>query len=162
MAARAWLAARDREGQLHQRLHILNGLHQAPGAIGMLDRAEDLLARDPHRRRYISEDGRPDIVAASRLAGEFQPFAPDRQARTLLLGGTDEGENAIALRRADDGAHPGSRIGRQIRHQGSDAVKRQAQHLVVDRLVQEGTAGRAPMDTGSVMMARSSGGGAVV
>jgi NADPH-dependent curcumin reductase CurA len=39
--ARAWLAARHREGRLHQRLHILNGLHQAPAAIGMLFRSEN-------------------------------------------------------------------------------------------------------------------------
>jgi NADPH-dependent curcumin reductase CurA len=39
--ARAWLAARHREGRLHQRLHILNGLDQAPGAIGMLFRGEN-------------------------------------------------------------------------------------------------------------------------
>jgi NADPH-dependent curcumin reductase CurA len=39
--ARAWLAARHREGQLRQRLHILEGLHHAPGALGMLFRGEN-------------------------------------------------------------------------------------------------------------------------
>jgi NADPH-dependent curcumin reductase len=39
--ARAWLAARHREGRLSQRLHILDGLHQAPGALGMLFRGEN-------------------------------------------------------------------------------------------------------------------------
>jgi len=39
--ARAWLAARHREGQLRQRLHILDGLHLAPGALGMLFRGEN-------------------------------------------------------------------------------------------------------------------------
>jgi NADPH-dependent curcumin reductase len=39
--ARAWLAARHREGRLHQRLHILDGLHHAPGALGMLFRGEN-------------------------------------------------------------------------------------------------------------------------
>jgi NADPH-dependent curcumin reductase len=39
--ARAWLAARHREGRLRQRLHILDGLHHAPGAIGMLFRGEN-------------------------------------------------------------------------------------------------------------------------
>jgi NADPH-dependent curcumin reductase len=39
--ARAWLAARHRAGQLRQRLHILEGLHHAPGALGMLFRGEN-------------------------------------------------------------------------------------------------------------------------
>ena len=39
--ARAWLAARHREGQLRQRLHILDGLHEAPAALGMLFRGEN-------------------------------------------------------------------------------------------------------------------------
>jgi NADPH-dependent curcumin reductase len=39
--ARAWLAARHREGRLHQRLHILDGLHHAPAALGMLFRGEN-------------------------------------------------------------------------------------------------------------------------
>jgi NADPH-dependent curcumin reductase CurA len=39
--ARAWLAARYREGTLHQRLHILDGLDQAPAALGMLFRGEN-------------------------------------------------------------------------------------------------------------------------
>jgi NADPH-dependent curcumin reductase CurA len=39
--ARAWLVARRREGQLRQRLHILDGLHHAPGALGMLFRGEN-------------------------------------------------------------------------------------------------------------------------
>jgi NADPH-dependent curcumin reductase CurA len=34
--ARAWLAARHHEGRLRQRLHILEGLHHAPDALGML------------------------------------------------------------------------------------------------------------------------------
>ena len=40
--ARAWLAARHGEGRLRQRLHILNGLHQAPRALGMLFRGENI------------------------------------------------------------------------------------------------------------------------
>jgi NADPH-dependent curcumin reductase len=40
--ARAWLAARHREGSLRQRLHILDGLHHAPGALGMLFRGENI------------------------------------------------------------------------------------------------------------------------
>jgi NADPH-dependent curcumin reductase len=39
--ARMWLAARHREGRLHQRLHILDGLHHAPEALGMLFRGEN-------------------------------------------------------------------------------------------------------------------------
>jgi NADPH-dependent curcumin reductase len=39
--ARAWLAARHREGRLRQRLHILEGLAQAPSALGMLFRGEN-------------------------------------------------------------------------------------------------------------------------
>jgi len=39
--ARAWLAARHRDGQLSQRLHILDGLHHAPAALGMLFRGEN-------------------------------------------------------------------------------------------------------------------------
>jgi NADPH-dependent curcumin reductase CurA len=39
--ARTWLAARHREGQLQQRLHILEGLHHAPEALGMLFRGEN-------------------------------------------------------------------------------------------------------------------------
>jgi NADPH-dependent curcumin reductase CurA len=39
--ARAWLAARHREGRLRQRLHILDGLHHAPDALGMLFRGEN-------------------------------------------------------------------------------------------------------------------------
>jgi NADPH-dependent curcumin reductase CurA len=39
--ARAWLAARYREGTLQQRLHVLDGLDQAPAALGMLFRGEN-------------------------------------------------------------------------------------------------------------------------
>jgi NADPH-dependent curcumin reductase CurA len=39
--ARAWLAARHHEGRLRQRLHILDGLHHAPAALGMLFRGEN-------------------------------------------------------------------------------------------------------------------------
>jgi len=39
--ARSWLAARHRANQLHQRLHILEGLHQAPNGLGMLFRGEN-------------------------------------------------------------------------------------------------------------------------
>jgi NADPH-dependent curcumin reductase CurA len=39
--ARTWLAARHQQGQLHQRLHILEGLHHAPEALGMLFRGEN-------------------------------------------------------------------------------------------------------------------------
>ena len=39
--ARAWLAARHAEGRLRQRLHMLDGLHHAPGALGMLFRGEN-------------------------------------------------------------------------------------------------------------------------
>jgi NADPH-dependent curcumin reductase CurA len=39
--ARAWLAAQHRDGRLHQRLHILDGLHHAPAALGMLFRGEN-------------------------------------------------------------------------------------------------------------------------
>jgi NADPH-dependent curcumin reductase len=39
--ARAWLAVRHREGRLRQRLHILEGLHHAPAALGMLFRGEN-------------------------------------------------------------------------------------------------------------------------
>jgi NADPH-dependent curcumin reductase CurA len=39
--ARAWLAARHQEGRLRQRLHILDGLHHAPAALGMLFRGEN-------------------------------------------------------------------------------------------------------------------------
>jgi NADPH-dependent curcumin reductase CurA len=39
--ARAWLAARRRDGSLRQRLHVLEGLHQAPVGLGMLFRGEN-------------------------------------------------------------------------------------------------------------------------
>lgn len=39
--ARTWLAARRRDGTLRQRLHVLNGLDQAPAALGMLFRGEN-------------------------------------------------------------------------------------------------------------------------
>jgi NADPH-dependent curcumin reductase CurA len=39
--ARAWLAARLREGRLRQRLHVLEGLEQAPIGLGMLFRGEN-------------------------------------------------------------------------------------------------------------------------
>ena len=40
--ARDWLAARHRAGQLRQRLHVLDGLHDAPRALGMLFRGENI------------------------------------------------------------------------------------------------------------------------
>jgi hypothetical protein len=39
--ARAWLAARLREGRLRQKLHVLEGLDQAPVGLGMLFRGEN-------------------------------------------------------------------------------------------------------------------------
>jgi NADPH-dependent curcumin reductase CurA len=39
--ARAWLASQHRDGRLQQRLHILDGLERAPGALGMLFRGEN-------------------------------------------------------------------------------------------------------------------------
>ena len=39
--ARAWLAARLRDGSLRQRLHVLEGLAQAPIGLGMLFRGEN-------------------------------------------------------------------------------------------------------------------------
>ncbi len=39
--ARTWLAARKRDGSLRQRLHILQGLEQAPLGLGMLFRGEN-------------------------------------------------------------------------------------------------------------------------
>lgn len=39
--ARAWLAARLREGRLTQKLHVLDGLAQAPAGLGMLLRGEN-------------------------------------------------------------------------------------------------------------------------
>lgn len=39
--ARAWLAARHQQGRLRQRLHVLEGLHHAPQALGMLFRGEN-------------------------------------------------------------------------------------------------------------------------
>jgi NADPH-dependent curcumin reductase CurA len=39
--ARAWLAARRRDRSLHQRLHVLEGLSQAPVGLGMLFRGEN-------------------------------------------------------------------------------------------------------------------------
>jgi NADPH-dependent curcumin reductase CurA len=39
--ARTWLAARLREGRLKQRLHVLDGLDQAPLGLGMLFRGEN-------------------------------------------------------------------------------------------------------------------------
>lgn len=40
--ARAWLAARRRDGSLQQRLHVLEGLAQAPQGLGMLFRGENI------------------------------------------------------------------------------------------------------------------------
>jgi NADPH-dependent curcumin reductase CurA len=40
-AARTWLAARLRECNLRQRLHVLEGLEQAPIGLGMLFRGEN-------------------------------------------------------------------------------------------------------------------------
>ena len=39
--ARAWLAARRRDGSLRQKLHVLEGLAQAPAGLGMLFRGEN-------------------------------------------------------------------------------------------------------------------------
>ena len=39
--ARTWLAARRRDGSLRQRLHVLDGLTQAPFGLGMLFRGEN-------------------------------------------------------------------------------------------------------------------------
>jgi NADPH-dependent curcumin reductase CurA len=39
--ARSWLAARRRDGSLRQRLHVLEGLDQAPVGLGMLFRGEN-------------------------------------------------------------------------------------------------------------------------
>lgn len=39
--ARAWLAAQHRAGRLRQRLHILDGLDQAPAALGMVFRGQN-------------------------------------------------------------------------------------------------------------------------
>lgn len=39
--ARTWLAARRRDGSLRQKLHVLNGLEQAPVGLGMLFRGEN-------------------------------------------------------------------------------------------------------------------------
>ncbi len=39
--ARTWLAARHRDGSLQQRLHVLEGLEQAPVGLGMLFRGEN-------------------------------------------------------------------------------------------------------------------------
>ena len=39
--ARTWLAARKRDGSLHQRLHVLDGLQEAPVGLGMLFRGEN-------------------------------------------------------------------------------------------------------------------------
>ncbi len=39
--ARTWLAARLREGTLRQRLHVLEGLDEAPAGLGMLFRGEN-------------------------------------------------------------------------------------------------------------------------
>ncbi len=39
--ARAWLAARLRDGSLRQKLHVLEGLEQAPIGLGMLFRGEN-------------------------------------------------------------------------------------------------------------------------
>lgn len=40
--ARTWLAARRRDGSLRQRLHVLEGLEQAPAGLGMLFRGENI------------------------------------------------------------------------------------------------------------------------
>jgi len=40
--ARAWLAARRRDGSLRQKLHMLDGLEQAPVGLGMLFRGENM------------------------------------------------------------------------------------------------------------------------
>lgn len=54
--ARTWLAARLREGSLRQRLHVLEGLAQAPIGLGMLFRGENMGSwwsashRGPHSR----------------------------------------------------------------------------------------------------------------
>jgi len=39
--ARTWLAARLRDGSLQQKLHVLDGLEQAPVGLGMLFRGEN-------------------------------------------------------------------------------------------------------------------------
>src|SRR6185295_7661379 len=40
--ARTWLAARLRDGSLRQKLHVLQGLEQAPVGLGMLFRGENI------------------------------------------------------------------------------------------------------------------------
>ena len=39
--ARAWIGQQLRAGRLRQRLHVLEGLDQAPAALGMLFRGEN-------------------------------------------------------------------------------------------------------------------------
>jgi hypothetical protein len=39
--ARAWLVAQLRAGRLQQKLHVVDGLDQAPDALGMLFRGEN-------------------------------------------------------------------------------------------------------------------------
>ncbi len=51
--ARTWLAVRHRDGSLRQRLHVLEGLDQAPHGLGMLFRGENtgkLVVRLPQQR----------------------------------------------------------------------------------------------------------------
>jgi NADPH-dependent curcumin reductase CurA len=57
--ARAWLAARHAEGRLRQRLHILDGLDQAPAALGMLFRGENT-------GKLVVQVASPDGDGASR------------------------------------------------------------------------------------------------
>jgi len=40
--ARHWLAAQRDAGQMHQRLHVVDGLEQAPAGLGMLFRGENM------------------------------------------------------------------------------------------------------------------------
>ena len=51
--ARTWLAARRRDGSLRQRLHVLDGLTQAPIGLGMLFRGENT------GKLVVRVDGRP-------------------------------------------------------------------------------------------------------
>jgi hypothetical protein len=40
--ARAWLTAQLRAGRLQQKLHVVDGLDQAPNALGMLFRGGNI------------------------------------------------------------------------------------------------------------------------
>ncbi len=89
--ARTWLAARLRDGSLHQRLHVLEGLSEAPRGLGMLFRGENtgkLVVRVAHLYTNASEYVGELIRADEKRKAE-------EQLEAKLLEGVQSAESEL-------------------------------------------------------------------